>query len=124
MIVENILESKKAAMKAGRKMESTLLGTLIGELSRNKLKDFSDELVIKAIKKMIETGSEDEIEILEKFLPSILSEDELEVIIKEIISTNSYSGMKDMGKVMKHLTENYLGRYDGKIASDLVKSHI
>jgi uncharacterized protein YqeY len=104
----------------------TALGTLIGELDRIS-KDPEDTQVIATIKKMIEgckeVGSQeklDEIEIIKVYLPEELTEEELTSIIKSEIEKNNYV-IRDMGKVMKYLTENYSGQYDGKKASIIVK---
>ncbi len=46
----------------------------------------------------------------------MLTEDELNINIKDIIDINSFNSIKDMGKVMSILKEQFDGLYDGKIA--------
>ena len=60
-------------------------------------------------------------EIISKYLPEMLSEEEIEVTIKAIISDNGFSGMKDMGKVMGLATKIFAGKADNKTVSELVK---
>ncbi len=60
-------------------------------------------------------------EIISKYLPGMLSEEEIEVTIKAIISDNGFSGMKDMGKVMGLATKIFAGKADNKTVSELVK---
>ncbi len=64
---------------------------------------------------------EEELVILEQFLPKPLSEAELTHIIQAIISTTGASAMKDMGKVMGMANQQVAGRAEGKTISDLVK---
>ena len=54
-------------------------------------------------------------EILEVYLPKQLSKEELTEIIKSL-------NTKNMGDIMKNLKENHAGLYDGKMASEIVKS--
>ena len=63
----------------------------------------------------------EEIEVIEKFLPKPLSEDEIRVELKKIIETTGASSPADMGKVMGVATKQFAGRADGKTISNLVK---
>jgi len=66
-------------------------------------------------------GEREEIEVLKKYLPQQMSEQELLPIIKEIVSQTGASGMKDMGKVMGMASAKLAGKADGKTISGLVK---
>ena len=63
---------------------------------------------------------ETELEILKKFLPAPLSEEELLKEIEEAIKSLEAKSQKDMGKVIKFLMEKYPGRTDGKVLSGMV----
>ena len=66
----------------------------------------------------------DEIEILLKYLPEQLSDEELKEIIKKVIDENEITSMKDIGKLMKNVMPLIKGKADGKqvnlIAKDLL----
>lgn len=64
----------------------------------------------------------EEIAILKEFLPKQLNEQELEEILKSIISELGAQGPKDMGKVMGEATKRLVGKADGKMISLKVKS--
>lgn len=64
---------------------------------------------------------EEELIILEQFLPKPLSEAELSTLIQAIIAKTGASSMKDMGKVMGLANQEVAGRAEGKAISDLVK---
>lgn len=62
-----------------------------------------------------------EADVLEKYLPAQLSDEELTSVIKEIIAQTGASSMKDMGKVMGIATKQLTGKTEGKAISDKVK---
>lgn len=66
----------------------------------------------------------DEVAVLEQFLPKALSEEEIEVIVKEEISNLGATGMQDMGKVMGVVSKRLAGQADGKTISTIVKKNL
>ncbi len=64
----------------------------------------------------------EEIEVIQRYLPQPLTEDELKTLISDIITQTGASGMKDMGKVMGIANQKVAGRADGKTIAALVKS--
>ena len=63
-----------------------------------------------------------EIEILTTYLPKQLSKEEIETIVKEIITELQATNMKDMGKVMKAAKEKIGAAADGKTINEVVKN--
>jgi uncharacterized protein len=64
----------------------------------------------------------EEIEIIERFLPKQLSEEELRAELQKIIAETGASSPADMGKVMGAATKQLSGLADGKAISALVKT--
>ena len=64
---------------------------------------------------------EEEIAIIEKFLPKQMDEAELKEALKKIIEEVGASSPADMGKVMGVATKQLAGKADGKIISATVK---
>ncbi len=62
-----------------------------------------------------------EADVLEKYLPAKMSEEELDKIIKEIIARVGAKSPADMGKVMGVATKELAGKADGKEISAKVK---
>ena len=62
-----------------------------------------------------------ELEILEKYLPEQLSEEEIKKLVKEAIEKVGASEPKDMGKVMSELMPQVKGKADGSQVSKIVK---
>lgn len=63
----------------------------------------------------------DEIEILLKYLPEQLSDEELKEIIKKVIDENEITSMKDIGKLMKNVMPLIKGKADGKQVNLIAK---
>jgi uncharacterized protein YqeY len=64
---------------------------------------------------------QEEIAVIERFLPKQLSADELKAALQQIISETGASSPADMGKVMGMATKKLSGRADGKTISTMVK---
>lgn len=64
---------------------------------------------------------QEEIEVIEKFLPKQLSADELKVEVSAIVNEVGATSPADMGKVMGVATRKLSGKADGKTISALVK---
>jgi uncharacterized protein YqeY len=64
---------------------------------------------------------EEEIAVIEKFLPKQLSEEELHAKVKEIIAATGASSPADMGKVMGVASKQLAGQTEGKLISEAVK---
>src|SRR5256885_2511 len=61
-----------------------------------------------------------EIGVLETFLPQPLSPEEVEQLVRSVISEMGATGKKDMGPVIKAVQARAAGRADGKTISSLV----
>ncbi|MFC4767952.1 GatB/YqeY domain-containing protein [Effusibacillus consociatus] len=65
-----------------------------------------------------------EINVLQDYLPAQLSEDELREIVAATIAEVGAESKKDMGKVMGALMPKVQGRADGKLVNQLVQAHL
>ena len=142
MVKEKLLEDLKEAMKDKniiRKNTIQMVRAAILQVEKDKQITLTDEQVIEIIAKeskkrkdaeseFEKSGREDlikqnkeEIEILSEYLPKQLSNEEIEKIVKEVITATGASSIKDMGKVMKEAKEKIGAAADGKAISDAVK---
>ena len=62
--------------------------------------------------------------IIQEFLPKMLSEEDIKIEVIAAISQSGASGPHDMGKVMGILSVKLAGKADGKIISSLVKDEL
>jgi uncharacterized protein YqeY len=62
-----------------------------------------------------------EINVIQEFLPTALTDDEINAMVNSAISVSGAESMRDMGKVMGILKPQIQGRADGGAVSGLVK---
>jgi uncharacterized protein YqeY len=67
---------------------------------------------------------EDELAILEEFMPAPLTEEELESIVDDAIAENKATSIRDMGRVMADVMPQIAGRADGSAVSQLVREKL
>jgi uncharacterized protein YqeY len=67
---------------------------------------------------------EDELDVLEDFMPDPLSEDELEQIVDDAIAENGATSLRDLGRVMADVMPQIAGRADGSAVSQLVREKL
>jgi uncharacterized protein YqeY len=131
---ERVSEDIKEAMKAKDKVRLDALRMLKSAFIENNTspKPKADlEVAIAHVKKLKDAlvsfpaGSPDaeklkqEIEILAPYVPQAMSRDEFESLVRNFIQANEGA---DFGKVMKAVTPEIKGRFDGKEASQIVKT--
>lgn len=128
MLKEKIVKDRMLALKEKNMIKRTALSSLLGELD-NKSKNPTDAEVVSTIKKMIENNKtincENENVYLEPYLPSMLSNVDLELHISGFIAklkTEGEVSMRNMKDVMNYLSSNFPGQYDGKQASIIAKN--
>jgi len=138
-----IIDHMKDAMRAKDKQKLgtiRLLTAAIKQIEVDERKELSDDDVINIVVKMVKQRKDStqqyqdadrqdladqeiyEIGVLEQYLPSQLSESEIEELIKKAIETTGASGMGDMGKVMGLLRPELAGRADMGAVSQKIKS--
>jgi len=64
---------------------------------------------------------EDELDVLEEYMPEPLSDDELEEIIDNVIAEVGATSLRDLGRVMADVMAQVSGRADGSVVSQLVR---
>ncbi len=67
---------------------------------------------------------EDELDVLEEFMPEPLSEEELEEIVDHAIAEVGATSMRDIGRVMADVMPQVSGRVDGSVVSQLVREKL
>lgn len=63
----------------------------------------------------------EEMDVIERFLPKQMSEDEIRAAVADIIQSTGASSPTDMGKVMGVASKQMAGKADGKTISAIVK---
>jgi len=79
------------------------------------------EIYEKQDRKDLAEKEQEEISVIEKFLPKQMGQDELKEIIGKIIQDTGASSQADMGKVMGMANKQLAGKADGKTIAAVVK---
>jgi uncharacterized protein len=126
----NALRALKSAL-TNASIEKGSLGTVLEEsevlaVIRKQIKQRVDscEQFEKAGRPELAATEKTEIEILSRYLPAGLNEEQLLAIIDQAISETGATGKADMGKVMKRAQELAEGRADGKLLSAAVMKRL
>ena len=75
----------------------------------------------KARRPDLANKEEEELSILLSFLPSQLSQEEVEAVVSQIVQEMGGNSPKDLGKVMKSAMAQLAGRADGKVVQEIVR---
>ena len=142
---DKILNDLKEAMKNQDKEKLSVIRMLKGSIQMeelNKKHELSDEEVISVVTKEIKSrndsikefakGNRDdlisktksEIEILNKYLPEQLTDEEVLKIIDTAFDDIKPESPKDMGKIMKEVSPKLKGRYDMGKVSAIIKERL
>ena len=89
----------------------------------NNLKKLEESLDIftKGQRPELADKAKKEIEIVKKYLPEQLSEEEVEKIVKETIIKFGFKGLQDIGPAMREIIPQLKGKADGKIINKMVR---
>ena len=138
-------EAVKSAMRERNKEKTSTLRMALSELKKEEIdrrEEITNEDSIKILQRMIKQRKEsktqfldagrselankenEEILILQDFLPEQLSEEAIKVIVLEAISETQAKEPQDMGKVMGVLKSKIKGNADMGIVSKIVKENL
>ena len=122
-LIKSAIKDKEISL---RTKQEKLLDIDILSLLQNMVKQRKDsiEAFAKANRNDLIEKEENEVLVIEKFLPQQLGEGQTEEIIAKIIEENNLSSLKDMGKLMSIIKTNYVGQIDMGVAGKIAKSSL
>jgi uncharacterized protein len=139
---EKLTEDSKAALKSGDKLRLSTIRMLLSEIKNAEIakrEDLTDEELMsiarrearkrrEAIEEFGKGGRQDlvdketyELGVLEEYLPSQMSDEEVSRIVEETIAEVGATSPADLGKVMGALMPKVKGKADGKKVNQLVR---
>ena len=138
-IMADLKEAMKAKDKVALEALRAIKTAILNEKTAAGAKEMTDvdelRLLTKLRKQRVESATifreqnrldlaeteEAQIEVIERYLPAMMSEDEIRAKVSEIIAAAGASSMADMGKIMGQATSAMAGRADGKVISGIVR---
>lgn len=141
---QRINEDIKAAMLAREKEKLNALraiksAILLAKTQKGGSDELNEEAEIKLLKQLVKQRQDSaemykaqnredlyqeeksQLDVINLYLPQMMSGEEVEATLKQIIADNGFAGMKDMGKVMGQATKTFAGKADNKMVSEIVK---
>ena len=101
--------------------DSEILSLLLNLI---KQRNDSIEQFEKAKRDDLIKNEKSEIELIKYYLPQQKTQEETEKIINEIITTNNLKSIKDMGKLMSIIKNDYAGEADMGLVGKIAKSKL
>ena len=142
-LLEKIIAEMHMSMKSGDREKANALRTLVAKLKDQEIKfrkKISDEETFKVIKTLVKQRKEAaqiyldarrlelaekenfEINILSKYLPESMSDEDTLSLIKKIVKETNAKDLSDIGKVMPLVMQKSKGKVDGKKANIILRS--
>lgn len=140
-LLENIRKDMLDASKQGDDITVDILKLVIADIRNEQIaldKELTDEDVLKVLRKQekkikdsieqyTNMGRDDlvsresaQLKVIEKYLPSLMSEDEITKIVSRVIADTNASGIRSMGLVMGSVMKELNGKADGNMVKDIV----
>jgi uncharacterized protein YqeY len=131
-----MLAKSEAELRALRAIKAALLLAKTAEGGGGELSEADETKMLQKLAKQrkdsleifrqqnredLAVKEEEELVVIERYLPKQMDEAELKATITEIIATTGASSSADMGKVMGVATKQLAGKADGKAISAMVK---
>jgi len=147
MISNTIDQEIKTAMLAKdsaklRGLRAIKAALLLAKTEKGSTEEITEETELKILQKLIKQRresadiyrsqnredlyqvEEEEINVINQFLPQQLDRAEVAVIIEDVIKQSGATSVKDMGKVMGLANKALAGKADGKLIAELVKEKL
>ncbi len=140
-----ITEDMKSAMKAGEKDRLKVVRLILADINRVEVdsrQELDDAGIIAVMEKAVKQRrdsieqfnkggradlsaiEQDELDVIQTYLPEQLSEDELTGLVDEIIAATGAESIRDMGKVMGAIKSRAAGKADMGAVGAMVKARL
>ena len=144
-LFKKIQNDMYTAMKAGEKESTNTLRVTLAKLKDKQIEkrdNLTEEEVIKIIQTLVKQRKEsielyvqggrneladiekNEIALLKKYLPQMISENDIKNIVETVINEVGATSMSDMGKIMPEVMKRGKGLIDGRIAQKFVQESL
>ena len=138
-IKKAMLAKDNAQLRGLRAIKAALL---LAKTEKGSAEEISEETELKILQKLIKQRresadiykqqnredlfkvEEEEIAVINQFLPQQLDRTEVAVIIENVIKQSGATSVKDMGRVMGLANKELAGKADGKLIAEIVKEKL
>lgn len=142
-LIQDIRKDMFNASKQGDTNHADILKMVIADIQNEEKslgKEISDEESIKIIRKQVKkikdsitefekmnrddliSKEKAQLEVLEKYLPALMSKEDIKKVVEKAIKDTGATSIKDMGKVMGASMKELEGKAEGNTVKDIVQS--
>lgn len=129
----------KARTQALRNIRAAFLEALKSEGAAETLSDDEAQAILRRLAKQrresieayqkgdrpeLAQAEQDELQIIEAFLPQLADDEQTAAWVREAIAATGAQGASDLGRVMGHLMKNYRDHLDGKLANRIAREQL
>lgn len=137
---ENMKKAMLAKDEVGlRALRAIKAAVLLAKTAEGATATLSEDAEIKLLQKLVKQRKDsleiferqnrmdlaqkekEELEVIERFLPKQMSEDEIRTVVAEIVKQTGVTNISGLGQVMGVATKQLAGKADGKVISAIVK---
>jgi uncharacterized protein YqeY len=137
---ENMKKAMLAKDEVGlRALRAIKAAVLLAKTAEGATATLSEDTEIKLLQKLVKQRKDsleiferqnrmdlaqkekEELEVIERFLPKQMSEDEIRTVVAEIVKQTGVTNISGLGQVMGVATKQLAGKADGKVISAIVK---
>lgn len=142
-LTDSIRKDMFEEVKNGNTVKSDILKLVLADIKNEEIaldKDLTEEEIITVLrrreKKSKDSISEfgkigreelvkretEQLETIQKYLPQLMSDEEISEVVKKVIAQNNVSGIQSMGLVMGMVMKELSGKADGNAVKNVVSS--
>lgn len=129
----------KARTQALRNIRAAFLEALKSEGAAETLSDDEAQAILRRLAKQrresieayqkgdrpeLAQAEQDELQIIEAFLPQLADDEQTAAWVREAIAATGAQGASDLGRVMGHLMKNHRDHLDGKLANRIAREQL
>jgi uncharacterized protein len=137
---ENMKKAMLAKDEVGlRALRAIKAAVLLAKTAEGATATLSEDVEVKLLQKLVKQRKDsleiferqnridlaqkekEELEVIERFLPKQMSEDEIRNVVVEIVKQTGVTNISGLGQVMGVATKQLAGKADGKVISAIVK---
>lgn len=142
-LTDSIRKDMFEEVKSGNTVNADILKLVLADIKNEEIaldKELSEEEIIGVLRKrekkskdsisqFSEIGRDElvkreteQLHVIERYLPTLMSDEEIEKVVKKVITENSISGIQSMGIVMGMVMKELNGKADGSAVKSVVQS--
>jgi uncharacterized protein YqeY len=142
-LTDSIRKDMFEEVKSGNTVNADILKLVLADIKNEEIafdKELSDDEIVGVLRKREKKSKDsifqfseigrnelvkretEQLHVIERYLPTLMNDEEIEKVVKKVITENSISGIQSMGIVMGMVMKELNGKADGSVVKSIVQS--